>query len=322
MPAKRIYDPIIEKYAAVFPRWHVPDVKEVRRMAQEYNDNPPLPMPPRDTDPDITELNTTIPSPDGGPDIPIRLYKPKGRSAPGPAFVNFHGGGFIMGDLETEHANCMAMTRQAGCVSIGVDYRLAPEHPFPAGFLDCYHAYLWVVKNAVTLQIDPTRIIIGGASAGGCLTAAVALKLRDEDQQAPLYQMLYYPVTDDRCDSVSMQNGDDCYVWTTQNSRDMWDHYIGTDRSDVSLYAAPARANDFSNLPPAFIMTCEHDPLRDEAIRYAMDLMNAGTPVELHNYPGTTHSFDRIGIADISLRAAQDAIDAAIRVIAQAQSPR
>ncbi len=321
MPAKRIYDPVIERYAAASPRWDVTDVAALRQIAQDYNDNRPLPMPPRDTDPDIEEINRTIPSPDGGPDIPIRLYFPKNRPALGPGFVNFHGGGFIMGDLESEHCNCMAMARQAGCVSIGVDYRLAPEHPFPAGFLDCYNAYLWVLDNAATLGIDPKRIVIGGSSAGGCLTAAVALKLRDEGVQPPIYQMLYYPVTDDRCDSASMQNGEDCYVWTTQNAREMWDHYIGTDRSAVSAYAAPARATDFSNLPAAFIMTCEHDPLRDEAIHFAMALMNAGTPVELHNYPGTTHSFDRIGIADISRRAAQDAIDAALRVLAQAQPP-
>ncbi|MEP2783806.1 MAG: alpha/beta hydrolase [Pseudoruegeria sp.] len=315
MSPKRIYDPIVEKYAADSPNWDVTDVPSLRQIAQDYAEYCTLPMPPRDTDPDIEEIEITIPGADGTPDIPIRIYMPNGRSEPGPSFVNFHGGGFLMGDLESEHINCMNMVRKAGCVAIGVDYRLAPEHPFPAGFDDCYQSYLWVLENAASLYIDPNRVIIGGSSAGGCLTAAVALKIRDTGITAPIFQMLYYPVIDDRCNSPSMQSGNDCYVWTQSNSKQMWDHYIGKNRSDVSAYAAPARATDLSNLPPAFIMTCEHDPLRDEAIFFAMDLMNAGTPVELHNYPGTTHSFDRMSPAPIARRAADDAIQAAIRAL-------
>ena len=133
----------------------------------------------RPTDDRIEEIERTIPGPEGAPDIPIRIYMPKDRTEAGPGFVNFHGGGFILGDLETEHARCLVMAAEGGAVSIGVDYRLAPENPFPAGAEDCYAALKWVAANAEELKIDPAKIAIGGGSAGGNLTAAVALMARE-----------------------------------------------------------------------------------------------------------------------------------------------
>lgn len=209
-----------------------------------------------------------------------------------------------------EHPRCLAMAAEGGAVSVGVDYRLAPEHPFPAGVEDCYAALRWVAANAEDLKVDRDRIAIGGGSAGGNLTAAVALMARDRGGPKIAFQMLFYPVVDDRSETDSMKAGTDLYIWDYQNNLYMWDHYIGRDREEVSPYAAPARADDLSGLPPAYVMTCEHDPLRDEGILYAMKLMAVGVPVELHNYPGTVHGFDFLGPSDISMFALQESVEA------------
>jgi acetyl esterase/lipase len=264
----------------------------------------------RPTDDRIEEIERTIPGPVGAPEVPIRIYMPKDRTEAGPGFVNFHGGGFVIGDLEMEHPRCLTMAAEGGAVSVGVDYRLAPENPFPAGVEDCYAALQWVAEHAEELKIDPARIAIGGGSAGGNLTAAVALMARDRGGPDVALQMLIYPIIDDRCETPSMVDGAGLYVWDAQNTLDAWDQYIGKDRSNVSPYAAPARANDLSGLPPAYVMTCEHDPLRDEAIIYAMRLMAAGVPVELHNYPGTVHGFDFLTPSDISTRAVREGVEA------------
>ncbi len=271
----------------------------------------------RTTDERIEEIERTIPGPDGAPEVPIRIYMPKDRTEAGPGFVNFHGGGFIVGDLEMEHPRCLIMAAEGGAVSVGIDYRLAPENPFPAGVEDCYAALQWVAGHAEELKIDPARITIGGGSAGGNLTAAVALMARDRGGPDVAFQMLNYPVIDDRCETPSMKNGAGLYIWDYQNTLDMWDQYIGKERSNVCPYAAPARADDLSGLPPAYVMTCEHDPLRDEAIVYAMRLMAAGVPVELHNYPGTVHAFDFLTPSDISTRAVNEGVEAFKRAMAR-----
>jgi acetyl esterase/lipase len=207
------------------------------------------------------------------------------------------------------------MAAEGGAVSIGVDYRLAPEHPFPAGVEDCYAALEWVAAHASLLRIDPSKIVVGGSSAGGNLAAAVSLMARDRGGPGVAFQMLFYPVLDDRCDTPSMVSSHDTYIWTYQNSLDMWNHYIGKDRSSVSPYASPARSMYLDGLPPAYISTCEHDPLRDEAIMYAMKLMEAGVPVELHNYPGTVHGFDYLMVSEISTRAVHEGVGAFTRAV-------
>ncbi len=308
MNYKRIYDPIIEENASMFPRFNVADVAGTRAQLDELFQNLKDEGIERPSDDNIEEIERTIPGSDGNTELPIRIYMPKDRLTAGAGFVNFHGGGFILGDLETEHPRCLTMAANGGAVAVSVDYRLAPEHPFPAGIEDCYTTLQWVVEHATELKIDPTKIVIGGGSAGGNLTAAVALMARDRGGPQAAFQMLIYPVIDDRCETESMKNGTGLYIWDYQNSLDMWNHYIGTDRTNVSPYAAPARALDLAGLPPAYIMTCEHDPLRDEAILYAMRLMSAGVQVELHNYPGTVHGFDTLFSAEISIQAANEAV--------------
>jgi acetyl esterase len=311
MNINRIYDPEVEEAAAQFPRFDVKDALGFRDAIDKMLEDDVKEGFVRLRDDHVQEIEKTIPGPDGSPDVPIRVYMPEDRSEAGPGFVNFHGGGFIIGDLESEHPRCLTLASDGGAVSVGVDYRLAPEHPFPAGVEDCYAALKWVAANAKELKIDPARIAVGGGSAGGNLSAAVALMARDRGGPPVAFQMLIYPVVDDRCETPSMKCRPETYIWTHQNSLDMWDHYIGTDRSDVSPYAAPAREKDLSDLPPAYVMTCEHDPLRDEAILYAMRLMAAGVPVELHNYPGTVHGFDfHIGPSDIATEAANEFVEA------------
>ncbi|GJL59939.1 MAG: esterase [Nitrospirales bacterium] len=313
----RVYDPTIEKVAQAFPRVDVTDILGARKVVAEFCEalQKSTGRPRHDQ---IEEVERTIPGPEGAPPLPIRLYVSKDRTEAGPAFVNFHGGAFIMGDLESEHPRCLAMAAEGGAVSVGVDYRLAPENPFPAGVEDCYAALRWVAANAEELRVDPNRITIGGGSAGGNLCAAVALMARDRGGPKIAFQMLFYPVVDDRSETDSMKAGTDLYIWDYWNNLRMWDHYIGRDRVEVSPYAAPARAENLSGLPPAYVMTCEHDPLRDEGILYAMRLMAAGVPVELHHYPGTVHGFDFLAQSDISTLAIREGVEAFKRAMGKA----
>jgi acetyl esterase/lipase len=316
MPALRIYDPEIEAVASKFPWLDISDVAAARATLKGLIADMAAHGMVRPVDDRIDEIERLIPGPGGAPDVRIRIYMPKDRTEPGPGFVNFHGGGFVLGDLESEHPRCLVMAAEAGAVSVGVDYRLAPENPFPAGLEDCYAALQWVVEHAAELKINPAQIAIGGCSAGGNLAAAVALLARDRGGPHVAMQMLFYPVIDDRCTTASMQNGEGLYIWDSRNCRDMWNQYIGPDRSAVSPYAAPGRADDLSGLPPAYVMTCEHDPLRDEGLSYATRLLHAGVPVELHNYAGTVHGFDFMMQSGISSRAVREAVEAFRQVMA------
>lgn len=314
MSIKRRYLADIEHVAASIPVFDTSDVEATRSGVRDYVDGLIAGGMQRPTDPSVNEEELTIAGPPNAPDIRLRVYTPSPETASGAAFINFHGGGFFMGDLESEHLRCLAMTRDAGTVSIGVDYRLAPEHPFPAAIEDCYRALEWVSGNAARLNFDPRRIAVGGGSAGGALSAAIALMARDRGGPDIALQMLFYPGLDDRCTSASMIGGDDCYIWNAKNCRDMWDHYLGRDRHDVSAYAAPARAADLSGLPAAYIVSCEHDPLRDEALEYAARLMEAGVPVDLHNYAGTVHAFDMLIACETADQCLRESAEMLIRL--------
>ncbi len=247
-----------------------------------------------------------IAGPRGAPGIALRVYEPRGRTRPTPAVVGFHGGGFIAGDLDSEDARFAGWAHGAGCVVVSVDYRLAPEHPFPAAVDDGYAALEWVVASADELGVDRARVGLGGGSAGGCLAAALALLARDRQGPALAFQVLVYPCLDDRMTTASVQ-----FVGTPlvdgSASRKAWGSYLGEDPSDVPAYAAPARAVDLHGLPPAYVMTAELDPLRDEGIEYATRLLDAGVPVELHQFAGAFHGFDLFPTA-LSRRAAEEQV--------------
>lgn len=313
---KRIYDPEVEASAKTIPMLDMSDVDSARATVADFVESLAEAGIERPTDPRVKETERTIPASDGSHDIPIRIYTPIAPATGRPAFVNFHGGGFALGNLETEHGRCLAFSSGCDAVAVAVDYRLAPEHPFPAGAEDCYAALEWVAANAGELGVDPARIVVGGGSAGGCLSTSVALMARDRSGPAIACQMLFYPVIDDSCSTASMTQGSDCYIWNHKNCLDMWDKYLGGSRDEVSAYAAPVRATDLAGLPAAFITTCEHDPLRDEAIHYALRLMEAGVPVELKNYAGTVHAFDILTPSAVATRAINDQLEAFTRATA------
>jgi acetyl esterase len=206
------------------------------------------------------------------------------------AIFNVHGGGFIIGNLDIDHANNLRYTREIGVVVVSVDYRLAPEAPYPAGLEDCYAALVWTAKNAAELGVDPARIAIHGGSAGGGLCAALALLARDRGGPAIAFQYLGVPELDDRLGTPSMRAFVDTPMWNKPRAEISWDCYLGPGvrgGADVPVYAAPARATDLAGLPPAYVSVMEFDPLRDEGIAYAQALLAAGVTTELHLFPGT-----------------------------------
>lgn len=233
----------------------------------------------------------SIPGPAG--DLPIRLYRPKG-SGPFPALVYFHGGGWVLGDLENTDAACRALTNMAQCLVISVNYRKAPEHRFPAALDDAYAAVQWVVKNAASIDGDPQRVAVGGESAGGNLAAVVCLRARDQGDPLPIYQALIYPVTNYAFDTLSYEENADNPALSRDTMRWFWQQYLPDEQAGQQPYASPLRAPDLSGLPPAVIITAEYDPLRDEGEAYAQRLRDAGVPVVSSRYSGMIHLFFRL----------------------------
>ncbi|WP_245291570.1 alpha/beta hydrolase [Methylosinus sp. R-45379] len=227
----------------------------------------------------------------------------------------FHGGGFMIGDLDFEHARCLKWCHGARLVVVSCDYRLSPEFPYPAPLDDSYASLLWTVENAESIGVDRNRIAVAGASCGGCLAAGALLRNRDDGGPNVALQMLLYPVLDDRLQTRSMIESVSTPGWDQPSSVHMWRRYLGEQRQEHPAYAAPARANDLSGLPPTYVMTAEMDPLRDEGIDYAMSLMHAGVSVELHNYAGTYHGFDAVDSAAIARRAIDEQIGALRRAL-------
>ena len=257
--------------------------------------------------------NRRIAGPVGAPDVPIRIYTPGARTGLVPGLLYIHGGGFTMGNLETEDVHCRYIVEEVGCVVVSVDYRLAPEHPFPAAPEDCYAALTWLADNAESLGIDSSRIGVRGGSAGGGLCAAVALMARDRKQVKLIFQMPLYGCLDDRHTTPSSyQMADAEMLWGRPASLLGWKAYLGEDHeASVSPYAAPARAEDLSGLPPAYLMIGELDLMRDENIEYAMRLLQAGVPTELHVYPGGFHAFEgMVPQAAVSIRVVKECTEA------------
>ena len=249
-------------------------------------------------------------------DVPVRIYAPAKAEGPLGVLVWFHGGGFVFGDIDSSDGGCVATAVEVGCVVVSVEYRLAPEHPFPAGFDDAWAALTWVAGNAASFGGDATRIAVGGVSAGGALAAGLALRARDEGGPALVYQLLDTAVLDDRLDTASMREFEAAPLWSRPQAAQSWKFYLAG--AEATAYAAPARAEDVSHLPPAYITANELDPLRDEAIDYATRLIRAGVRVELHHRPGTFHGSNAIPAADVSRRATTDmrrALRAAFAVV-------
>jgi acetyl esterase len=246
-----------------------------------------------------------IPGPAGS--LGLRIYTPRG-SGPFPVLVYFHGGGWTIGDLETHDAPCRALTNGAGCVVTSVDYRLAPQHKFPAAVQDCDAATRWVAQNAATINADATRLAVGGDSAGANLAAVVALLARDRGTPSVIHQLLVYPVTDHAFDTASYRENADGYLLTRDAMHWFWNHYLTNAADGADWRASPLRVRDVRRVPPARIITAEFDPLRDEGEAYAARLRAAGVPVQHSRYDGMIHGFFSLGaLMDQGKRAIDEA---------------
>ncbi|QFZ19854.1 alpha/beta hydrolase [Saccharothrix syringae] len=282
-------DAELEAFVPLFPRIDLDDPVAARRVYVELAASRPVPDVP-----DLEVEDHVVPA---DPDVAIRVYRPRGARG---AVVWLHGGGFVMGDLDTEHTWAVRIAQAANAVVVSVDYRRAPENPFPAALDDAYAALTWTAGHAAELGVDPDRIAVGGHSAGGGLAAAVALRARDEQGPPLCFQLLNEAGLDDRQETWSQQH----VVGTPWMDRHAvaaaWRYYLGG--TPATPYAAPARAADLSGLPPAYIATAELCPNRDEDIAYALRLLQAGVPVELHQWPGTFHGSQAILSAEVSQR--------------------
>ena len=228
------------------------------------------------------------------PAVRVRVYRPNDRPSKLPALYWIHGGGYVMGDLDQDDRLMKQLAKRIGCVAVSVDYRLAPEHPFPAPVEDCYAGLKWLFAHADELQVEPSRIAIGGASGGGGLAAGLALLARDRGEVQVAFQLLIYPMIDDRNVTPASYAITDPRMWNRESNRLGWKAYLGRDGGggDVSPYSAAARATDLTNLPPVYIPVGAQDLFVDENIEYAQRLIQAGVPTELHVYPGAFHGFD------------------------------
>ena len=248
-----------------------------------------LPVPPLPEG--VTIEDRYAPGPDGAPDVMVRLYRPASLPADAPALYWIHGGGMVLGNVEMNDPYCANVAGRLNVLVASVEYRLAPEHPFPAPLDDCYAGLRWLASEAAGLGVDAGRIAIGGGSAGGGLAAGLALLARDRGEVAVRFQLLVYPMLDDRNATRSSHAITDERVWNRAANLQGWNAYLagGAGGDGVSPYAAPARAQDLAGLPPAYVNVGALDLFVDEDVDYARRLMAAGVPTELHVYPGAFH---------------------------------
>ena len=250
-----------------------------------------------------------VPGPAG--DIPVRLYRPNDK--PAPLHVHFHGGGWVIGNLVTHDADCREIVAASGCMVLAVDYRLAPEHPFPAASEDCYAVSCWAAANSTQLGGSPGLISIGGDSAGGNLAAVVALMARDRNGPEFAMQLLLYPITEPSMASASFRENAEGYLLTKTMMAWFWDHYCPDIEQRKHPLISPLMASDLSGLPPALMITAEFDPLRDEGEAYAARLKEAGVEVEMRRFNGFIHGFFSLAGIIEATREAVELVGSALR---------
>ena len=243
----------------------------------------------------FTVSQPSVPGLDDDPEIPLLVCTPAGAPASRPVLYYMHGGGFFCNDHRTGLDQVLETAERFGATLISIGYRLAPEHPYPAQINDACAGLLWAAEHADELGIDPDRIIVAGPSAGGSLSASLALTVRDQGGPRLLGQLLMCPMLDDRNDSASAMQMDGIAFWNRSYSGFGWSSLLGGVRAgaDVPQYAAPARATDLTGLPPAFLDVGSAECLRDEILAYASRIWQAGGKAELHVWPGGIHAFDR-----------------------------
>ncbi len=261
--------------------------------------------PPADL---ATVEDRMIPGPAG--ELAVRVYTPKG-DAPFPVVVFFHGGGFTIGSIETHDIVCQQLASGADAIVVSVEYRLAPEHPFPAAFDDAVAATQWIHDNARTLGGDPERLAVAGDSAGGNLAAGVSHHARDAGGPPIRFQLLIYPTVDARLGHPSMKENAEALFLGEDTMSWFFDHYTPAREDRADPRVSPLLRREFADLPPALIITAEYDPLRDEGEEYGEKLRSAGVPVTVTRYDGMTHAFFQLGgVLDDAKRAMNEAVEA------------
>jgi acetyl esterase len=256
----------------------------------------------------------TVPGPAG--EVPVRVYRPRDETEL-PVLIWFHGGGWTIGSLETHDNTCRSLANAVGCVVISVGYRLAPEHRFPAAVDDAFAATRWVAQHTAEVGGDPRRIAVGGDSAGGNLAAVVSLLARDAGGPDLAFELLVYPVCDHEFESPSMHENATGYFLELESMRWFYNQYLRDERDGADWRFSPARATDLAGLPPAFVLTAEFDPLRDQGEAYARRLEAAGVPVEARRYDGVFHGF--FGMRDL-MDPAREAFDDVTKALREAFS--
>ena len=288
--ARALLDLMIERGV---PPTHTLSVDDARRF---YRDRRSVTQP---APPEVGRVQAlSAPGPLGA--IPLRSYRPLGAGADAseaalPGLVYFHGGGWVIGDLETHDTLCRELCNLSGCAVVAVDYRMGPEHRFPAAAHDALAATRWVHANAASLGIDASRLAVGGDSAGGNLAAVVALAARDAGDLPLVFQLLIYPATDQRRGADSHKTNGEGYLLTRETMNWFHDHYIDDAAHDADWRASPLLHSDLSRLPPSLVLIAGHDPLRDEGLAYAQQLTLAGSRSTLVNFERQIHGFITMG---------------------------
>ena len=269
----------------------------------------------------IEKMEHWVPGADGAPAVRVLMYKPLGAGSSLPAYLNLHGGGMIAGLPEQDEAANRRLAAALGCAVVSPDYRLAPETPFPGPLDDCRATFDWLAQHAAKLGLDPSRIVLGGASAGAGLAAGLALQLRDRGGVQPVFLFLIFPMLDDRTgSSVQTSSFAGEFIWTAAQNRFGWECYLGAEpgSADVSPYAAPARATSLAGLPPTWLACGALDLFLDENLEFTRRLIAEGVPAELHVYPGAYHAFQWVASARVTQTFGRDAVEALQRAFQRA----
>lgn len=289
---------------------------EVRAETDALVGNPALP-----SDPAVKVYERLIPNPGAGAELRLRIYEPVGKEAILPVVFWIHGGGMVISHPEGDEAQCIRFAKEIECIVVAPDYRLAPEYPYPAGPEDCYTALEWLASAADELGVDPHRIAVAGASAGGGLSLSIALRARDEGGPQIAFLMPIYPMINEKLDTPSGRAtyGEDIAgrILTSESVHHMWRYYLGGAK-EVSKYAAPLHETDWSGLPPVYTCVGDIDPFRDDTVQLVSNLTAAGNTPEFHLFPGCPHAFDN---SDPGAEISRYAVGEWIRVLKDALWP-
>lgn len=299
--------PEVQGFLQLYESMDVPELHELTPETARTTFDQQLTMLEVDVEIDSVQ-DGRIEGPAG--DVPYRLYDPREEpAAETPVILYLHGGGWVVGNIETHDGNSRTMATLTGYPVVSIDYRLAPEHPFPAALKDTYAALEWVHRTAADIGVDPERLVVAGTSAGGNLAAAVSLFSRDHDGPDVAQQVLIYPATGDAQETKSYEQNAEDYFLTVDTMEWFSDCYLPDDVDRGNVYAMPRRAHDLSDLPPATVITAGFDPLRDDGAKYAQRLADDGVPVDYRNYEDMIHGFVNMIGGPIDLDAAHEAYE-------------